>query len=73
MKKIIHIDQHSIRENRKTGSRKPVITVKTYKSNQKAYGVIIHGPSKLCYQPDDPLSCGATVWIETHSDVSLSE
>lgn len=73
MKTIIHIDQHSIRENRKTGSRKPVITVKTYKSNQKAYGVSIHGPSTLCYQPDDPLSCGATVWIETYSDVSLSQ
>ena len=36
MKKIIHINQHIIKRNAKTGERDPVITCKTYKSNDEA-------------------------------------
>ena len=32
-KKIIHINQHVIRRNTKTGERNPVITCKTYNTN----------------------------------------
>ena len=31
MKKVIHINQHVIKSNAKSGEREPVITVKTYK------------------------------------------
>ena len=65
MKAIIHINQHKIRSNAKTGEREPVITVKTYKSNEYAKSVEINGPSKVVYSPDKPLSCGAKVWVET--------
>ncbi len=71
MKKIIHINQHVIRSNRKTGAREPVITVKTYKSNSYAKEVLINGPCRIVYSPDKPLPCGATVWIETNEDVDL--
>ena len=37
MKKIIHINQHKIRSNQKTGEREPVITCKTYKDNTYAH------------------------------------
>ena len=33
MQKTIHVNQHKIRSNSKSGDREPVITVKTYKSN----------------------------------------
>lgn len=69
MKKIIHINQHKIKSNAKTGQREPVITVKTYKSNDYAHEVVIDGPCKIVYSPDKPLSCGAKVWIETESHV----
>ena len=69
MKKRIHVNQHKIRANQKTGSRDPVITVKTYKSNDYCHKVFIDGPATLIYSPDKPLSCGARVWIETDSDV----
>lgn len=69
MKKIIHINQHKIRSNLKTGGREPVITVKTYKSNNYAHEVYVDGPCKIVYSPDKPLSCGARVWIETESEV----
>jgi hypothetical protein len=73
MKKRIHINQHIIKSNAKTGAREPVITVKTYKSNTYGHEVIIEGPCKVVYSPDKPLPCGAKVWIETDSDVKINE
>ena len=69
MKTIIHVNQHVIKDNRKTGNQNPVLTVKTYKSNTYAHSVTINGPSTVIYSPDKPLSCGAHVWIETNSEV----
>ena len=69
MKKYIHVNQHVIKSNRKHDKREPVLTVKTYKSNDYAYEVSVSGPCIVRYSPDKPLSCGATVWIETHADV----
>lgn len=69
MKTIVHVNQHKIKSNAKTGEREPVLTVKTYKSNIYAHEVYISGPCKIVYSPDKPLSCGAKVWIETEYDV----
>ena len=69
MKTKIHINQHVIKSNHKNNKRDPVITVKTYKSNNYGHQVDILGPSKVIYSPDKPLSCGAKVWIETDSEV----
>lgn len=71
MKTIIHVNQHVIKANRKDGREDPVLTVKTYKSNTYAHEVAVHGPSKVVYSPDKPLSCGARVWIETQSTVEI--
>ena len=54
-------------------NQKPVLTVKTYKSNVYAYAVDIPGPSRVVYSPDKPLSCGAKVWIETQAEVVIKE
>jgi hypothetical protein len=70
MKTYIHVNQHIIRDNQKTGSRNHVLTVKTYKTNQYASEVVITGPCRVVYSPDCPLSCGARVWIETESEVT---
>jgi len=71
MKKYIHINQHVIRRNASNGYNEPVITVKTYKSNNYGHEVTIDGPCKVVYSPDKPLSCGAKVWIETESGVQV--
>lgn len=73
MKTMIHVNQHVIKSNRKDGVQDPVLTVKTYKSNTYAKEVVIHGPSRVVYSPDKPLSCGARVWIETESNVEVIE
>ena len=72
MKTIIHVNQHIIKSNKKNKERKPVLTVKTYKSNTYATNILIKGDSKFVYNPDKPLSCGARVWIETQSEVEIS-
>lgn len=69
MKTIVHVNQHNIRSNIKSDEKKPVLTVKTYKSNEYTNEVEITGPCKVIYSPDKPLSCGARVWIETESEV----
>jgi|TARA_R100001530_G_C4232751_1_gene133101 hypothetical protein len=73
IKKIIHVNQHVIKKNNKTGERNPVITVKTYKDNRYAKEVYVDGPCKIIYSPDKPLSCGAKVWIETQANVRINK
>ena len=71
MKKRIHINMHKIRANKKNGTKEPVITVKTSKTNTYGHEVEILGESKVVYSPDKPLSCGARVWIETDAEVKI--
>jgi len=72
MLKKIHINQHKIKSNKKYNKSEPVITVKTYKNNYYADEVTIKGHSKVIYNPEKPLSCGAKVWIETKEEVLLN-
>ena len=76
MKHIIHVNQHKIRANnkRELHELEPVLTVKTYKSNDYAYQAIIRDDNgkevaRVVYSPHKPLSCGARVWIETQNEV----
>ena len=78
MKKIIHVNQHKIRANTKRELRdlEPVLTVKTYKSNDYGYEAIIKDDNgkevaRVIYSPHKPLSCGARVWIETRNEVEV--
>lgn len=74
MKTIVHVNQHKIKSNRKSGEIEPVLTVKTYKSNDYAHEAVIYGQdgkeaARVIYRPEKPLSCGAHVWIETSGKV----
>lgn len=76
MKTIIHVNQQTIQKNRKNNTQNPVITCKTYKSNDYADEVIIYGQdgleaAKIVHSPNKPLSCGARVWIETVNKVRI--
>ena len=78
MKTIIHVNQHKIKANAKHGTNDPVLTVKTYKTNDYAHQVKIlnHWGSEVArvvYSPDKPLSCGAKCWIETTLEVEEIE
>lgn len=72
--KRIHVNQHAIRQNLKTGEYAPVITVK--RSDTNDYGHEVHildaegnVVAKVVQPQDKQLSCGARVWIETTQKV----
>ena len=77
MKQIIHINQHNIKHNRKVepSERKPVITCKTYKTNEYHHSLdLVCAESgkvlgSVMYSPETPLACGANVWIEFDTEV----
>ena len=76
MKTVIHVNQHKIRKNTKEGTTDPVLTCKTYKSNEYANEAIIYGQdgkeaARVVYSPNKPISCGARVWIETTNRVEI--
>lgn len=71
MKTIVHVNQHNIRHNTKTGDDRPVFTVKTYKENRTMNEVTLLTPEgrevRFVYS-DTPLSCGARAWVQFDSD-----
>lgn len=76
MKTIIHVNQHKIKQNKTKSSVDPVLTCKTYKTNDYAHEVIIldkegNEAARVVYRPDKPLSCGAHCWIETKNKVEI--
>lgn len=80
MKHIVHVNQHNIKSNNKTGTKeKPVLTTRTYKTHRIGNGAIIRDPNtgvvlgRFVYSPDKPLACGARVWFETQCDVEITE
>ena len=71
MKTIIHVNQHKIRARESAP-----LTVKTYKANRAATEADIldeagNVVATIVYRPDNPLSCGARVWIETKNEVTI--
>ena len=71
--KRIHVNQHIIKSNKKNGSNNPVLTIKTTSDNIKANHIMIGNNVRLCYAPESPLACGATIWIETTEQVSIQD
>ena len=57
MKKYIHVNQHIIKSNHKHNKYDPVLRVKTYKSNDPAYSVV------LKYGLKQSLQCGGNLDI----------
>lgn len=78
MKTIIHVNQNEIKRNTKNKTTNPVLTCKTYKTNDYANEVEILDKSgevvaKVVYSPHKPLSCGARVWIETYNEINITK
>lgn len=70
--KRIHVNQHTIKRNRKLGEQAPPLRVKNRGQNIEARKVCIRGASQVLYRPDRPLGCGARCWIETFAEVEVS-
>ena len=66
MKTIITVNRHIISRNRKTGERAPPIRLSRGRHGKPSYHTVVEfaGRGRLIYDPDHPLPCGATAWIE---------
>ena len=67
----INVNRNRIGSNntKRPEERQPVISVKRSGNNLYGNQVEILGPCRIVYQPDNPLDCGARLWIETFSDI----
>ena len=64
----IHINKPQIDRNRKEKSLEPVITIRQGSRKNYCHIAEIKGTCKVVYQPNNPLPCGAVVWIEVLPD-----
>lgn len=71
MKKLIHINRNIIQHNAKYGKKLPVCRVQEGSKSRYGQTIDIHGPSKMVYDPEHPLKCGAKLWIETEAKITI--
>ncbi|MGK7898522.1 MAG: DNA-binding protein [Xenococcus sp. (in: cyanobacteria)] len=64
----IHVNKPKIDQNRKHKTLEPVITIRQGSRKTSCHIADIKGSCRVVYQPDNPLSCGAVVWIEVLPD-----
>lgn len=69
--KRIHVNQHIIRKNVKTIQDAPGITVQWKGKSYVGRDVVIKGASQLIQRMQQPLACGARIWIETTAEVDI--
>ncbi len=65
---LVHINKLQIDRNRKYKTSEPVITIRQGSRKSYCHLAEIKGSCRVVYQPDNPLSCGAVVWIEVIPD-----
>lgn len=71
---IIHVNQYVIKFNAKYNTNLPPYRVQVGRNDPKpryAMKVLWNGPSETVYAPHNPLKCGAKIWIETESELTL--
>lgn len=64
--RIVVMNRHIIAANRKSGACDAPIRVSKGKHGAPSYHSIVefNGCGRLVYDPDHPLPCGATAWLE---------
>lgn len=74
MLKRITVNRHIIAANKKSKKKTPPLSIQiSSEPVQRASIISIMNDgkevAKVIYNPDKPLKCGATVWIETKLDI----
>jgi hypothetical protein len=68
--KIAVINRHVVARNRREGTAEPPIRVSKGRYGKPTYHsqITFTGKGRLIYDPDHPLPCGATAWLELDDD-----
>jgi hypothetical protein len=66
---IVTVNRHIVARNRKNNERQPPLRSSMGRYGKPKYHqeIKFNGGGRLIYNPDKPLPCGATVWIEIDS------
>ncbi len=67
----IYVNKPQINHNRKHKTLEPVITIRQGSRKTSCHIAEVKGSCRVVYQPDNPLSCGAVVWIEVLPDTVI--
>lgn len=74
MLKQIHVRPNAIAHNSNPhNDKRPVVTIHDGGEVIQCDGVEILGPSKVVYNPNQPLNTGTKVWIETEAELTVIE
>ena len=65
---LVHVNKPQIERNRKNKANQPVITIRQGSRKTSCHMAQIKGECQIVYQPNNPLPCGAVVWIEVVPD-----
>lgn len=65
------VNRHKVRSNKKYNEQEPIFRISKGKHGKPFYAVQVNFPygALLTTDPDNPMPCGATVWIETEAVV----
>ena len=69
--KRIHVNQHVIRRNAKTGGDEPPLSIKTTQGSVRCHGVTIHGGVGRALLPGEALVVWGEGLDETRSELSF--
>lgn len=72
-KSLIHINRNVIQYNSKHGTNLPVARVQQGSKVKYGRKISWDGPSEMIYDPENPLKCGAKLWIETEADITIED
>ena len=70
-KYYVVVNRHKVQSNRKYGEQEPVFRISKGKYGKPFYAVEVEFPegATLTEDTENPLPCGATVWIEAEEVV----
>ncbi len=71
--KHVYLDLKTAQENYLEDVRYPCVRIKEGAITKFAYELIIEGPCKIIYNPDEPLNPGAIFWIETQAPIKTQK
>ena len=67
----ICVNSHKIKSNKKNKENKPVLRVQQGSQIDYCHEFEIIGKCRVIYRPNNPLDCGAQVWVEADPDAKV--
>ncbi|MEL6462291.1 MAG: DNA-binding protein [Cyanobacteria bacterium J06621_15] len=67
----ICVNSHKIKSNKKNDKNEPVLRVQQGSKIDYCHEFEIFGRCRVIYRPNNPLGCGAQVWVEVEHDATV--